>query len=209
MTELAIKCEKYVGIESGGMDQTISFMAEKGSAMLIHFDPLKTISRLLPTGVDFLIANSLVESKKKLTAATNYNLRVIECRLAAKLLAKLVGKDFVNIHTLKNFQRLQRFSLSECIDSVLLHLHKESYTSLEIRQVLGMDLLSFQNDYIRKYEFEEDQRFQLYRRARHVFSEALRVEHFSELCDENLNSEPDKLEVSQINTKELLTFASF
>jgi N-acetylgalactosamine kinase len=38
---------------------------------------------MLPKGGSFVIANSLTESKKAVTAATNYNNRVVECRLAA------------------------------------------------------------------------------------------------------------------------------
>lgn len=34
-------CEKYVGTESGGMDQAISIMGEKGKAKLIHFRPVR------------------------------------------------------------------------------------------------------------------------------------------------------------------------
>ena len=41
--------------------------------------------------LSWVVSNSLVESHKKATAATNYNLRVVECRLAAQLLAKRLG----------------------------------------------------------------------------------------------------------------------
>jgi galactokinase len=34
-------CEKYVGTESGGMDQAISIMGEKGRAKLVHFKPVR------------------------------------------------------------------------------------------------------------------------------------------------------------------------
>jgi N-acetylgalactosamine kinase len=170
-------------------------MAEKGSAMLIHFDPLETVSRVLPTGVDFIIANSLVESNKRVTAATNYNLRVIECRLAAKLLGKVAGVDHEMIHTLRDFQEARNLTLLECLDHVLLYLHMDFYTDREICQLLQMDFLKFQKDYTQKYQFAENQKFQLYRRARHVFSEALRVEHFFHLCDEDQIFNVDRLEV--------------
>ena len=177
------------------MDQAISLMAEKGSAMLIHFDPLKTVSRVLPTDVDFIIANSLVESNKRVTAATNYNLRVVECRLAAKLLGKMTSMNHEIIHTLRDFQEACNLSLSECLDHVLLYLHKDLYTDHEICQLLEMDFVKFQKDYIQKYQFSENQKFQLYRRARHVFSEALRVKQFFQLCDENQIFDIDRLEV--------------
>ena len=43
MQELATftaSCEKYVGTESGGMDQAISIMGAPGIAKLVEFDPV-------------------------------------------------------------------------------------------------------------------------------------------------------------------------
>ena len=40
----------------------------------------------LPPGATFVIANSLTRSAKAETAAKNYNMRVVECRLAAAAL---------------------------------------------------------------------------------------------------------------------------
>jgi len=40
IAEFTAKCEKYVGTESGGMDQAISIMGEKGLAKLVHFKPV-------------------------------------------------------------------------------------------------------------------------------------------------------------------------
>lgn len=46
----------------------------------------------LPAEATFVIANSLAESKKAVTADTCYNLRVVECRLAAIVLAVQLGQ---------------------------------------------------------------------------------------------------------------------
>lgn len=55
---------------------------------------------LLPEDATFVIANSLTESKKAETGATKYNLRVVECRLAAAVLAVLLGEPKVGCHGL-------------------------------------------------------------------------------------------------------------
>lgn len=34
------KCEKYVGTESGGMDQAVSIMGKPNTAMLVEFNPV-------------------------------------------------------------------------------------------------------------------------------------------------------------------------
>ena len=49
----------------------------------------------LPEGATFVIANSLTVSAKAETAATRYNMRVVECRLAAAVLALGLGQSKV------------------------------------------------------------------------------------------------------------------
>ena len=63
--------------------QAISVMAKNGFAELIDFNPIRATDVQLPAGGTFVIAHSLAESQKAVTAATNYNNRVVECRLAA------------------------------------------------------------------------------------------------------------------------------
>lgn len=63
--------------------QAISVMAQSGFAALIDFNPIKATEVQLPAGGTFVIAHSLAESQKAVTAATNYNNRVVECRLAS------------------------------------------------------------------------------------------------------------------------------
>ena len=58
-------------------------MAKPGFAELIDFNPIHATDVQLPPGGTFVIAHCLAESKKAETAATNYNNRVVECRLAA------------------------------------------------------------------------------------------------------------------------------
>lgn len=63
--------------------QAISVMAKFGFAELIDFNPIRATDVQLPAGGTFVIAHSLAESQKAVTAATNYNNRVVECRLAS------------------------------------------------------------------------------------------------------------------------------
>ena len=46
----------------------------------------------LPPEATFVIGNSLTESQKAVTADVKYNLRVVECRLAAIVLAVAMGQ---------------------------------------------------------------------------------------------------------------------
>lgn len=92
MAQLCAHAERYIGTEGGGMDQAVSLMAEAGKALLVDFGPpLTTQAHQLPTEVRFVVANSLVEVNK--AAGNEFNQRVAECRLAAKLLTRRHSKD--------------------------------------------------------------------------------------------------------------------
>ena len=60
--------------------------------MLIDFNPLTTEKVKLPQGASFVVANSLVSSNK--AATSYYNCRVMECRLAARIIALKSGKSY-------------------------------------------------------------------------------------------------------------------
>lgn len=64
-------------------------MAKQGVAKLIDFDPIRASDVVLPPKGAFVIANSLTVSSKAVTATTNYNNRVVECRLAAVIISSL------------------------------------------------------------------------------------------------------------------------
>jgi len=51
MVPKIVEYERSTGVSCGGMDQTISVYAEKGSAKLIEFNPIKATSVKLPSNV--------------------------------------------------------------------------------------------------------------------------------------------------------------
>lgn len=51
---------------------------------MIEFSPLRATDVRLPSGAVFVIANSCVEMNK--AATSHYNTRVMECRLATKVM---------------------------------------------------------------------------------------------------------------------------
>lgn len=74
------------------MDQAASVVCNAASALYITFFPrLAATPVLLPPHAVFVIANSLVVSDKAVTAKTNYNLRVVETLVGARILAKRLG----------------------------------------------------------------------------------------------------------------------
>lgn len=88
LMEITAVGERYVGTQSGGMDQAICLGARAGHAALIRFDPLSLEHAAIPAGWRFMIANSGVEAKKSGAARAGYNTRVRECREALVLVSQ-------------------------------------------------------------------------------------------------------------------------
>uniref|UniRef100_A0A2D4NT18 GHMP kinase C-terminal domain-containing protein n=1 Tax=Micrurus surinamensis TaxID=129470 RepID=A0A2D4NT18_MICSU len=161
LADLCSKSECYIGTEGGGMDQSICFLAEKGTAKLIEFNPLKATDVKLPGGAVFVIANSCVEMNK--AATSHFNIRVMECRLATKLLAKSKGLDWRAMAKLRDVQTKLKLSLEEIGGNL-------GISPTELRtQILSQNTQDVTN-------------FKLYQRAKHVYAEAARVLEFKDIC---------------------------
>jgi galactokinase len=91
LAELAAAAERYVGTQSGGMDQAVCLLARAGHALRIDFDPLRARPVPVPAGAALVVCHSLVEAEKSGAARDAYNQRVAECRLACRVLERLLG----------------------------------------------------------------------------------------------------------------------
>ncbi|XP_074012028.1 N-acetylgalactosamine kinase isoform X4 [Numenius arquata] len=181
LAEICTKSERYIGTEGGGMDQSISFLAEEGTAKLIEFSPLRATDVRLPSGAAFVIANSCVEMNK--AATSHYNIRVMECRLATKLLSKSKGLDWKKMLRLHDVQTKLGVSLEEMLTIVEEVLHPEPYSTEEICKCLGISLEELRSQ-ILSQNTQDVSTFKLYQRAKHVYSEAARVLEFKKICNE-------------------------
>lgn len=136
--ENAIKYERMIGTACGGMDQTISVLATKGSALYIQFNPINSTLVTLPPGYCFVVANSLTPSPKLLTLGTRYNKRVVECRFALSILLKeLQIKNKPEITNLKQLQDFLNYSFEDMIHLVEQHIKKEPFTMKDLEAVFG------------------------------------------------------------------------
>jgi galactokinase len=139
-------------MESGGMDQTCSVMADHGKALYVSFQPaLQATPVYLPPELTFIVTNSMVVSDKQLTAPTHYNLRVCETRMGAVLLSRALGLNecltYRQVHD--EYARTNGIPpdqdvlesipiLQELLHVVDLKLAKEPYTLEKLGEVLGM-----------------------------------------------------------------------
>lgn len=207
VAEFTCKCERYVGTMSGGMDQAISIMGEMGVAKLIEFNPVRASDVVLPEGVTFVVANSLAESNKAETAAGKYNMRTIECRLAAILMAIRLGhpKDqAVKIQTLKEIEmdlkqnpKHDEGSGDQSMTQVVHELlHEGRYEGKEVEEATGFSLEAILGDTSTVkdvIEFAQSKGgFKLRDRACHVYSESARVYQFQRVCQQATGSADEK-----------------
>ncbi|BGP38973.1 galactokinase [Rhodotorula kratochvilovae] len=236
LTNVAIESERLVGVNSGGMDQSASVFSRSKHLLHVEFIPhLEARAIPLPKTdppFSFVIANTLVKSEKKVTAKFQYNLRVVETRLGALLLAKFLGlpytyesRPFPSFKTLQdayfsnrgpthgpirsNSQRPEKLvpdgATVPALPSSRLPPRNASGAH-ELRTMIGLigqalggpgmeGGMTFEQVAKRLEVGEEvlksavmdrevepkDGRFKLWTRARHVFSEALRVYEFKDL----------------------------
>ena len=201
LTELAIVSERAVGVNSGGMDQSASVFSVQGDAVSVSFSPKLHVEAIrfpeAEPSFTFMIANSFVTANKHDTGPIHYNLRVVECTLAAEWLAtkhsvKLPNDAGASGKSLRGFQnayfegpgnsskghRQQVQEMFRLTESELTK--KEGYTREEICSVLNLSIPELEEKYMTKFPVRAE-RFLLRQRAQHVFSEALRVLQFKDL----------------------------
>jgi galactokinase len=240
LVELAVENEKRVGVNSGGMDQAASVISTPSSALYISFYPklhaepiglpganttstgtTSTDTGGVPKGASFVIVNSLVVSNKAVSAKTQYNLRVVETLVGARVLARQLGVELDSDPSLHAAGvKRERVTFREVLgrwlgkterkgvgaeDGLTPEQLKDGLTRLLATEVEKLKPAQAVEDFelgltmdemiatsgLEKTEFDEvylswievqAERFQLYKRAKHVLSEALRVLEFREIC---------------------------
>ncbi|CZR61830.1 probable N-acetylgalactosamine kinase [Phialocephala subalpina] len=203
LTELAIVSERAVGVNSGGMDQSASVFSIRGSALFVSFVP-SLVARPVyfpktSPELSFVIAQSFVTSNKQVTGPVCYNLRVVECSIAASYLHAILNKTStplpadagplgLSLHGVQDtYFKDSKLSLEEQLRE-LISLTKstfskeEGYTREEIATALGISVGALDKRYTSTFPIRAE-KFKLRQRALHVYSEALRVLQFLSLLE--------------------------
>lgn len=213
MAEVAIESERYVGVASGGMDQSASIFGHPNSVLHITFHPGLAISRVqMPSCTSpeftFLVANSLVVSDKKVNGPVQYNLRVVELLIAARVFAAKNGLPLDD--STKTWRKLMAVYFEHSplaskgqdaeLDSVRDQLGDEAaqiwlmsklvstqlpeglITREKAEELTGYRGAAFDQEFLSQFEIRAPNGFNLFNRTRHVFAESLRVHQFRALC---------------------------
>ncbi|KAJ7195614.1 Galactokinase [Mycena pura] len=206
LVKLSMENEKRVGVNSGGMDQAASVLSVPSSvltATILHLPP----SNSFLDGAVLVCAHSLKVSDKALTAKKGYNLRVVETLVGARVLARsldvavgpkekitfreVVGRLVAETDTGKGGAGMNVDALMEVLGRMEVAIealkppgttHPEfGATMEEMIAMSGLSAEEFHEVYMSWVEVDATH-FKLYKRAKHVYSEALRVLQFRKLC---------------------------
>lgn len=197
LVELAIRSERSVGVNSGGMDQAASVFSIKGDALSVSFSPRLHAEAIafpkLDPPITFMIAQSFVAADKHVTAPECYNLRVVECTLAAEVMTAALGLTLEDdssplCHSLRGFQTAYfasseispKHQLETMLSLIPTLLPKDGYTLSETASLLSISPSALSQRLNAEFPIRAS-RFLLSQRATHVFSEALRVLEFKSL----------------------------
>jgi galactokinase len=204
------------------MDQAASVFSLRGTALYVTFKPSLDFKALTFPTTDpelaFVTAQSFVAADKHVTAPVCYNLRVVECTLAAVFLAKAFGlkrslpedssplgvslrgfhdtyfeeKEGIKDNTKTSVQDFEA-QLQKLIDLTADYLpNEEGYARRQITDLLGISEDELNQRYMSKFPVRAE-RFLLRQRALHVFNEALRVIKFRALLSSPPSAESDLL----------------
>ncbi|MFA5858145.1 MAG: galactokinase [Elusimicrobiota bacterium] len=176
--------ERYVGTDTGGMDQAISLLGKLGYALKIDFSPLEIHAVQLPKEYVFVVANSNVHAEKSGAAQMEYNRRVSECRLGTVILEKYLQKNGYPNAKLKWYGTLREAKYKTVVEnfSDILEkvFHPEPYSLEEVAKTVGCDT---QNVVTRCLTLKTGKvfdtpvdGFKIKQRAVHVITEWQRVE---------------------------------
>ena len=211
------------------MDQSASVFSQRGSALFVSFTPTLTARPVqfpkTNPELTFLIAQSFVTADKYVTGPVQYNLRVVECSLAAAYLNAVLNPPGTRLPTDKSPLSISLQGFHETYFALLEHgpngaAHKEvpeqleelikvvqstvtqeeGYTREEIAAALGLSVDELNAQFTSRFPVRAE-RFKLRQRALHVYGEALRVLQAMSLLEDKAQHPAAGSDTSEYNAR--------
>lgn len=203
------------------MDQSASVFSERGSALLVSFTPTLSARPVFFPKTNpelcFMIVQSFVTSNKQVTGPIHYNLRVVECSMAAAYLnaqlcpsgtelpkdAGPLGVSIRGFHDnyFKGSQKPMAEQLEELIELTKKTLTQEKgYTVEEVASAVGITVEELKARFMSSFPVRGEY-FKLRQRALHVFGEALRVLQFLSLLEDPAQAPQSDNDTAAFNQK--------
>jgi N-acetylgalactosamine kinase len=175
--QMIARSEWYVGTMAGGMDQAASMLGRRDHALLIHFDPLRVAPVKMPPGAAIVVADSLEVADKAGRVREEYNRRVIECAIAARVIGKAL--DLENVRVLGDVVRRNENWNAHDIIETLAGSAPERVNFAEAAKLLKVDEELLRAEICgagaQRIAIDDTRPLEILRRARHVLTETERV----------------------------------
>jgi len=173
---MVARSEWYVGTMAGGMDQAASLLGQRDHAVFIEFNPLRARPVKMPRDAAMVVAGSGELADKSGKVRGEYNRRVVECRLAARLLARQLKLDDVRILG-DVVSRTKDLNASDLVQALATAAPERLNPDLvEAAELLGVSRDDLARGLLDDSRIVLDSRpLEILKRARHVLSETERV----------------------------------
>lgn len=179
LAEVLAAGERFVGTASGGMDQAISLLGRPGHALKIDFHPLRAEPVPLFQSHRFVVCNSLVHAAKGADAQARYNEGPAVCRVVTALVERHLQENFDEEIRITRIGDLTQGHLCMTQREVTALLEEvlpaKNVTPMEVARRLGLPEADVRATYFNGLA-ERNGGYPLAARARHVRTEAARVE---------------------------------
>jgi N-acetylgalactosamine kinase len=173
---MVARSEWYVGTRAGGMDQAASILDH---ALFIEFDPIRVRAVKMPANAALVVADSREIADKSGMVRTEYNRRVVECALAARILGRALKLDGVTI--LGDVVRaLPGWNAAQFVEKLAAAAPARLGADLkQAANILGVSQLALEAELLgqgaTRIALDSSRPLEILKRARHVLSETERV----------------------------------
>ena len=176
---MVARSERYVGTHGGGMDQAASIFGRRDHALFIEFVPLHVRAIKMPTNAALVVADSRQIADKSGTVRAEYNRRVVECSLAARILGRALKLDGATI--LGDVVRaLPDWNAADLVEMLAASAPAQLGADLkDAANILGVTQNALDADLLgqrpTRIALDSNRPLEVLKRARHVLTETDRV----------------------------------
>jgi galactokinase len=176
---MVARSEWYVGTRAGGMDQAASILGRRDHALFIEFNPLRVRAVKMPPSAALVVADSREVADKSGMVRAEYNRRVVECSLAARILGSALKLE--NVKILGDVVRAQpEWNAADLVARLEEASPARLNADLEdAAKILGVTQAALDNDLLgaglSRIPLDSKRPLEIVKRARHVLSETERV----------------------------------
>lgn len=176
---MVARSEWYVGTRAGGMDQAASILGRRDHALFIEFDPLRVRAVRMPSQAALVVADSREIADKSGRVRAEYNRRVVECALAARILARALKLEGIKIlgDVVRQTEHWSAASFTETLAAAAPA--QLGADLIDAARLLGVPHASLQAELLgigaARIALDPARPLEILRRARHVLGETERV----------------------------------